>query len=186
VRRREVTTVDDVERLGLRGSPTVLLDGVDPFAVPDSGTSPSCRLCRTENGPAGAFPLIPITAAPMRAIRRTNSGSSSPSESAAPNTVRRRASRSVRLSVCPRPVGQQASLHVRRESRIGDRTRGRVGRPAVLLTASVTRTWPVSDSDVHRRRRPRRSIAAPDLHTRRASVPVQRRGRLSTARSGAR
>jgi hypothetical protein len=54
VRRREVTTVDDAERLGLHGSPTVLLDGVDPFAVPDSGTSLSCRLYRTENGSAGA------------------------------------------------------------------------------------------------------------------------------------
>lgn len=50
VERRCVTTAEEAERLGFRGSPTVLVEGVDPFA---SGTEPvglACRLHRDEDG----------------------------------------------------------------------------------------------------------------------------------------
>lgn len=40
----EVSTPTDAARLGMRGSPTILLDGHDPFAEPNDPTSISCRL----------------------------------------------------------------------------------------------------------------------------------------------
>ena len=52
-----VTTVDSAEQaelLGLRGSPTVLLDGHDPFSEPSTPSSLSCRLYSTPNGLAGS------------------------------------------------------------------------------------------------------------------------------------
>jgi hypothetical protein len=39
---------------GFRGSPTVLIDGVDPFADPDAPVGLACRIYRTEHGPAGS------------------------------------------------------------------------------------------------------------------------------------
>jgi hypothetical protein len=37
-----------------RGSPTVLIDGVDPFANPDAPYGLSCRIYLTDQGPAGS------------------------------------------------------------------------------------------------------------------------------------
>jgi hypothetical protein len=49
-----VNSVEDAERLGFLGSPTVLIDGADPFAEPDATPSLSCRVYRTVQGPAGS------------------------------------------------------------------------------------------------------------------------------------
>ncbi|MCZ4611343.1 hypothetical protein O3S80_47870 [Streptomyces sp. Lzd4kr] len=46
VERVEVADPEQAERLGMTGSPTVLIDGVDPFAVQDAPASLSCRLYR--------------------------------------------------------------------------------------------------------------------------------------------
>lgn len=49
-----VATPEDAETLGFRGSPTVLIDGEDPF---DDGNAPvglACRIYRTEEGLKGA------------------------------------------------------------------------------------------------------------------------------------
>jgi hypothetical protein len=49
-----IETPEDAERAGFRGSPTILVDGRDPFV---SGYEPiglSCRVYRTEAGPQGA------------------------------------------------------------------------------------------------------------------------------------
>jgi hypothetical protein len=49
-----VSTPEDAERLGFRGSPTILVDGIDPFA---SGLEPiafACRIYETPAGPAGS------------------------------------------------------------------------------------------------------------------------------------
>ena len=48
--RRVVTSQADAERLGLTGSPTLLVDGVDPFARPGQPPSVSCRLYLDEHG----------------------------------------------------------------------------------------------------------------------------------------
>jgi hypothetical protein len=45
-----VTTPEQAERAGFRGSPTVLVNGRDPFAGPDDPVGLACRIYR---GPAG-------------------------------------------------------------------------------------------------------------------------------------
>lgn len=53
VREREITEAQDAESFGMRGSPTILVDGRD--AVPtEASASLSCRLYRTDAGVDGA------------------------------------------------------------------------------------------------------------------------------------
>ncbi len=51
---RTVDTPEEAERVGFRGSPTVLVDGIDPFATGDEPTGLSCRVYVTEDGPQGS------------------------------------------------------------------------------------------------------------------------------------
>ena len=53
VQHRLVTTAEQAEAMGFRGSPTVLVNGQDPFAAPDAPVGLTCRFFRTEAGPAG-------------------------------------------------------------------------------------------------------------------------------------
>jgi hypothetical protein len=46
----EVTTAEQAVATGFRGSPTILVDGVDPFAHPDDPAGLACRLYRTAAG----------------------------------------------------------------------------------------------------------------------------------------
>ena len=50
----KVETLDDAERLEFIGSPTVLIDGVDPWNVGGGPTGLSCRIYHTEDGPQGS------------------------------------------------------------------------------------------------------------------------------------
>jgi len=50
VTREQVTTVEQADALGFRGSPAILLDGIDPFAEPDAPTGLACRIYRTSTG----------------------------------------------------------------------------------------------------------------------------------------
>lgn len=52
--RRLVSTPEEAEAVGFRGSPTVLIDGVDPFADPDAPAGLSCRVYSTDAGVAGS------------------------------------------------------------------------------------------------------------------------------------
>lgn len=54
VERRLVTTPEEAERARFRGSPTILVDGRDPFARDDEGFGLSCRVFQTPSGPAGS------------------------------------------------------------------------------------------------------------------------------------
>lgn len=45
-----VTTLEQAETLGFRGSPTILVDGTDPFAEPDAPAGLTCRIYRTAMG----------------------------------------------------------------------------------------------------------------------------------------
>jgi hypothetical protein len=54
--RRVVTSQADAERLGLTGSPTLLVDGADPFARPGQLPSVSCRLYLDKHGRQGPAP----------------------------------------------------------------------------------------------------------------------------------
>jgi hypothetical protein len=53
VHERLVDEHDDLERLGFRGSPTILVDGRDPFPGA-RGTGLFCRVYRTPDGGQGA------------------------------------------------------------------------------------------------------------------------------------
>lgn len=52
VRHVEVATAEDAARLGMNGSPTILIDGRDPFD--GGGPSLSCRLYQTDDGLRGS------------------------------------------------------------------------------------------------------------------------------------
>jgi Alkylmercury lyase len=45
-------------RLGMHGSPTLLIDGLDPFAEPGQPPTMSCRLYRDENGQLSGSPSL--------------------------------------------------------------------------------------------------------------------------------
>lgn len=49
-----VTTTEAAERLSFRGSPTILIDGVDPFAAGDEPIGLSCRIYLTPDGCEGS------------------------------------------------------------------------------------------------------------------------------------
>jgi hypothetical protein len=49
-----VETPEEAERVGFRGSPTILVDGRDPFADNGPTGGLSCRIYTTEHGPDGA------------------------------------------------------------------------------------------------------------------------------------
>lgn len=51
---RLVTTPEEAESARFRGSPTILIDGRDPFASGDEPFGLSCRMYRTPHGPAGS------------------------------------------------------------------------------------------------------------------------------------
>jgi hypothetical protein len=63
LRWREVIDPEDAESAGLRGSPTILIDGRDAFATAEP-PSMSCRVYPTPDGPAGS----PTTAQLRRAL----------------------------------------------------------------------------------------------------------------------
>jgi len=60
VSRIEVTTPEDAERYRFRGSPSLLIDGRDPFADPDDPVGLSCRVYQTPDGPAGSPTLAQL------------------------------------------------------------------------------------------------------------------------------
>jgi hypothetical protein len=63
VRETEVTTSEAAERLGMHGSPTILINGHDPFAGTDVETSVSCRLYDDGKHRDGAPSIEQLTAA---------------------------------------------------------------------------------------------------------------------------
>lgn len=63
LRRQLVDTVEEAERVGFLGSPTILINGADPFAAPGATPGLSCRVYRTDTGFAGS-----PTVAQLRAV----------------------------------------------------------------------------------------------------------------------
>ncbi|MGW2557667.1 alkylmercury lyase family protein [Streptomyces sp. NPDC001514] len=58
VERIEIADQEQAARLGMTGSPTVLIDGADPFAVPGAPASLSCRLYRGRDGRVEGAPSV--------------------------------------------------------------------------------------------------------------------------------
>ena len=54
VREQELRTSDEAGRLGMRGSPTILINGRDPFVAAAGAAGLSCRLYHSEAGFTGA------------------------------------------------------------------------------------------------------------------------------------
>jgi len=54
ISRHLVDTGEEAERVGFGGSPSILVDGVDVFAEPNSPVGLSCRVYQTPAGPAGS------------------------------------------------------------------------------------------------------------------------------------
>jgi len=48
----------DAASWGMHGSPTLLIDGVDPFGQPGQPTGMSCRLYRDDDGQATGAPSV--------------------------------------------------------------------------------------------------------------------------------
>jgi len=63
IERRLVETVEDAEATRFRGSPSIIVDGVDPFADADAPVGLSCRMYRTASGAAGSPTLEQLRAA---------------------------------------------------------------------------------------------------------------------------
>jgi len=58
VHRRDIADEREAAQAGMHGSPTLLIDGVDPFAAPDQPPSLSCRLYRDATGRAEGAPSV--------------------------------------------------------------------------------------------------------------------------------
>lgn len=55
VSREVISSEGEAARMGMHGSPTLLIDGADPFAEPGQPPTLSCRLYRDDDGrPSGA------------------------------------------------------------------------------------------------------------------------------------
>lgn len=54
VDHEKVETAESAERLGFIGSPTVLIDGSDPFATPGAPVGLACRIYQTPQGMRGS------------------------------------------------------------------------------------------------------------------------------------
>lgn len=61
-----IETSDDATQFGFRGSPTVLIDGFDPFANPLAPIGFSCRVYQTATGPTGSPPKDELRAALLK------------------------------------------------------------------------------------------------------------------------
>lgn len=62
-----VTTPDEADEWGFHGSPSVLVDGEDPFLEPGSAVGLACRLYRTPEGLRGSPTVDQLVAALSRA-----------------------------------------------------------------------------------------------------------------------
>ncbi|MEU3711060.1 hypothetical protein [Streptomyces catenulae] len=70
---RTVTDEATAARTGFTGSPTILINGRDPFAVPGAVPSLTCRMYRTPDGLEGAPETARIRAA-LRAAAGADGG----------------------------------------------------------------------------------------------------------------
>lgn len=80
--RHVVQNEADAARLEMHGSPTLLVNGIDPFAAPGALTSVSCRIYRDETGNTGGAPSV-------AALRLALSQAAEPSGPVLPDAVGR-------------------------------------------------------------------------------------------------
>lgn len=56
--RRVIADASEASRWGMHGSPTLLVNGRDPFAQPGAGAVMACRMYRNENGRLEGSPTV--------------------------------------------------------------------------------------------------------------------------------
>ena len=74
--RRVIASADEAARCGMCGSPSLLVNGHDPFAVPGTVPALACRIYQGEGGRLESAPAVEalrraLERAGMRASRRT-------------------------------------------------------------------------------------------------------------------
>ena len=57
VEYQRIETPEEATEHGFQGSPTVLVNGVDPFFDPDAGVGLACRVYRSPDGISGTPPV---------------------------------------------------------------------------------------------------------------------------------
>lgn len=62
-----VSSIEDAQRMGFVGSPSILVNGVDPFAPESAQPCFACRVFATEDGPQGS----PTVSEIRKALRRS-------------------------------------------------------------------------------------------------------------------
>ena len=77
VRTTVIASQEQAQERGFVGSPTILIDGVDPFGVPGQSPAVACRVYVTPAGLSGVPPLGDVVAA-LTAARHRDRGSASP------------------------------------------------------------------------------------------------------------
>ncbi len=70
VTRTVIATRDQARQRGFVGSPTILLNGTDPFAQPDAAVGLACRLYSTPHGLRG----VPTLRDLRQALKRVAAG----------------------------------------------------------------------------------------------------------------
>jgi len=70
VRTTVIASQDQAEERGFFGSPTILIDGVDPFGVAGQSPAFACRVYATLSGLSGVPPLGDVIAAVTAASNR--------------------------------------------------------------------------------------------------------------------
>lgn len=69
VRRVELADLDAAAQWRMHGSPTLLVDGRDPFAEPDTGPALACRLYRGEPGRLEGAPTVTALRQALEQVR---------------------------------------------------------------------------------------------------------------------
>jgi len=72
VQHRVIASADEADALEFRGSPTILVDGRDPFAMGNEPIGLSCRIYQTDDGTAGSPTLAQLGVALSRTSRPAN------------------------------------------------------------------------------------------------------------------
>ena len=71
---RHVSSIDQANAIKFQGSPTIVINGVDPFATPGDPIGLACRMFRTEHGLEGS----PSVAQIRRALTHSLDASQGP------------------------------------------------------------------------------------------------------------
>ena len=80
--QKVISDAGEAARWGMRGSPTLVIDGLDPFAEPGQAPSMSCRLYHDENGQTSGAPSIGQL---RQAIEQALAAASEPGDLAGPH-----------------------------------------------------------------------------------------------------